>query len=76
MVIIDKELLRRSWYFEQIKRNHPDVYERSRQEIALFQGELYKFEHDLPYDPAVIEGRYNAMINSFSTTMLPRGRSM
>jgi len=65
VVIIDKELLRRSWYFEQIKRNHPDVYERSRQEIALFQGELYKFEHDLPYDPAVIEGRYNAMINSF-----------
>ena len=65
VVVIDKELLRRSWYFEQLKRNHPDVYERSRQEIALFQEELYKFEHDLPYDPAAIEGRYNAMINSF-----------
>jgi hypothetical protein len=65
VVVIDKELLRRSWYFEQIKRNHPDVYERSRREIALFQEELYKFEHDLPYDPAAIEGRYNAMINSF-----------
>ena len=65
VVVIDKELLRRSWYFEQIKRNHPDVYERSRREIALFQEELYKFEHDLPYDPAAIEARYNELINSF-----------
>jgi hypothetical protein len=65
VVVIDKELLRRSWYLEQIRNNHPDIYERSRGPIQLFLVELNKFEHDLPYDPTVIEARYNAMIDSF-----------
>ncbi|MDH7516084.1 MAG: DUF2723 domain-containing protein, partial [Bacteroidota bacterium] len=26
VVVIDKELLRRSWYFEQLRRWHPDIY--------------------------------------------------
>jgi tetratricopeptide (TPR) repeat protein len=37
----------------------------SRVEINAFLKELYKFEHDLPYDPAVIEARYQEMIRSF-----------
>lgn len=65
VTVIDKELLRRSWYFEQIKHNFPSVYEKSRSEIEAFLIELYKFEHELPYDPAIIEERFNAMINSF-----------
>ena len=34
-------------------------------EIEAFLEELYKFEHETPYDPAVIEARYNRMIDSF-----------
>ncbi|MGA9405835.1 MAG: DUF2723 domain-containing protein [Bacteroidota bacterium] len=65
VTVIDKELLRRSWYYLQMKKNHPAVYEKSKKEIDGFLEELYKFEHDLPYDPAVIEARYNRMIDSF-----------
>jgi hypothetical protein len=65
VTVIDKELLRRSWYYEQMKHNYPQVYERSHAEISAFLEELYKFEHNLPYDPAVIEARYNRMIDSF-----------
>jgi len=65
VTVIDKELLRRSWYYLQMKKNHPQMYEKSRNEIAAFLEELYKFEHDAPYDPAVIEARYNRMIDSF-----------
>ena len=65
VTVIDKELLRRSWYYLQMKKNHPALYEKSKVEIEAFLEELYKFEHEAPYDPAVIEARYNRMIDSF-----------
>lgn len=65
IVIIDKELLRRSWYFEQLKRNHPQIFNNSKEKILLFLQELYKFEHNLPYEPSSIEGAYSALIQSF-----------
>ncbi len=64
-VVIDKELLRRSWYFDQLEHQHPQLVENSRVEINAFLKELYKFERDLPYDPMVIETRYQEMIRSF-----------
>lgn len=65
VVVIDKELLRRSWYLDQIRRNHPDIYQRSQREIEAFRVQLDRFEHDLPYDGAAIEARFNEMIESF-----------
>lgn len=65
VIVIDKELLRRSWYFVMLERNHPHLIEQSREKVNLFLAELYKFEHDLPYNPVVIEARYNEMINDF-----------
>jgi len=65
VVVIDKELLRRSWYFEQLKYNYPEIYERSKPEIESFLVELKKFENDEAYDPAIIEQRYRALIQSF-----------
>jgi hypothetical protein len=63
VVVIDKELLRRSWYFIQLKSRYPWLMQRSRQKVEAFLAELYKFEHDLPYDPRQIESRYVDMIN-------------
>ncbi len=65
LVIIDKELLRRSWYYTQLETNHPGLIRESRPEVDAFLKELYKFEHDLAYDPSIIEARYAAMIESF-----------
>lgn len=67
VAIVDKELLRRSWYFKELEQRYPWLVENSRSEIDAFLKELYKFEHDLPYDPRVIEARYVAMIRSFIT---------
>lgn len=63
VVVIDKELLRRSWYFLQLERNYPWLLEQSRDRVAVFLRELWKFEHELPYDGSVIESAYNGMIN-------------
>jgi hypothetical protein len=65
IIVIDKELLRRSWYFNQLRTSYPWLVEKSQNEIDAFLRELYKFEHDLPYDANVIEARYVGMINSF-----------
>ncbi len=65
IVVLDKELFRRSWYFSQLERMYPAIMEKSKNEIDLFQQELYKFEHDLPYDFSVIEVRYSQMLKSF-----------
>jgi transmembrane protein TMEM260 (protein O-mannosyltransferase) len=64
VVVIDKELLRRSWYFKQLEQRHPWLLDRSRRELDAYLAELRKFEHDLPYDPKMIEYRYNELIHS------------
>jgi hypothetical protein len=48
LVVIDKELLRRSWYFILLKDRFPWLIERSKTEIDAFLKELDKFEHDRP----------------------------
>jgi hypothetical protein len=65
VTVIDKELLRRSWYFSQLERMYPEVVGRSKQEILLFMAELDRFEKGLPYDYAMIEGRYTQLLRSF-----------
>ncbi len=64
VIVVDKELLRRSWYYAQMRTRYPELYRASAREIDAFLVELAKFEHDLPYDPNVIEMRYNAVIHS------------
>jgi hypothetical protein len=70
VTVVDKELLRRSWYLLQLERTHPWLIEQSREEVDAFSKELYKFEHDLPYDPAVIQARFVRMIQSFGEKSL------
>jgi hypothetical protein len=65
VVVLDKELFRRSWYFQQLERQYPWLIERSRAEVNAFLQELHKFEHGLPYNTALIQGRFEAMIVSF-----------
>ena len=70
VTVIDKELLRRSWYLTELGVRHPAFMERCRPEVEAFRKELYKFEHELPYDGAVIEARFVGMIRAMI------GRSM
>ncbi len=65
VTVIDKELLRRSWYFVQLEKMYPEVARRSRHEIQSFLIELDKFEQGVPYDVAMIEGRYTQLLKSF-----------
>lgn len=65
VVVIDKELLRRSWYFKQLQGVYPWLIQNSKYEIDPFLEELYKFEHSLLYAYEIIEGRFKDVIKSF-----------
>lgn len=62
--IIDKELLRRSWYFHQLENNYQNVIDDSKKEISKFLKVLEPFEKDEPYDGMLIEKHYRTMMTS------------
>jgi len=65
--VIDKELLRRSWYVQGLRYEYPWLYERSRSEIEAYLRYNDEFEHNTLRDPAGIQNAFVAMINSFVT---------
>ncbi len=65
VTVIDKELLRRSWYLKELEHRRPWLIAASRPEVNAFLAQVDLFEHALPYDPAQIEARYVGMIESF-----------
>ncbi len=65
VTMIEVKLLKRSWYLKQLEHNYPELMKTSQPEITRYERELYKFEHDQPYDAAVIQKRYMEVINSF-----------
>ncbi len=65
IVVIDKELCRRSWYIKQLRNIYPEFMKKSEKEVNEFLAEVYKFEHDLPYDGLKIEEKFIGMLNSF-----------
>lgn len=73
VTVIDKELLRRSWYFIQLKKAIPWLFEKTQSSVDPFLSELYKFEHGQAYNGAVIESRFNALVNAMIDTAMRAG---
>ena len=65
VVVLDGELLRRSWYFGYVKQRAPWLFEKGSAGIEEFLNELRKFEKDEPYDGNVITEKYVTMMNQF-----------
>jgi hypothetical protein len=63
--IIDKELLRRSWYFQYLTKQYPWLIENSTKEINHFLEFLDQFEHGRLKDNLGIQNSFINMINSF-----------
>jgi len=44
LIIIDKELMRKSWYMHHLQTHYPELYEKSKVEFETYLAELLKFE--------------------------------
>ena len=74
VVLVDQELLRRTWYLETLERRYPWLAEGSREALAAYRAELVKFEEGRPFEAAVIQARYQALGNALLEAALQRGR--
>ncbi len=73
IAVIDKELLRRSWYFVQIKRHYPDFLQPVQPEVDRFVESVIPFERNKSFDAGTIELNYRTMIYRMIETSQKRG---
>ena len=66
--IVDKELLRRSWYYHQIDTDHPDLLARMKPDVNNFLESIRPFERDEPFNANVIEKNYRAVMQDIVLT--------
>jgi hypothetical protein len=64
VVMIEKELLRRTWYVRAVQRQYPEIAEKCRSEMEAFLEDLEQFESGKPYNQIRIQTRWIAMLNA------------
>jgi hypothetical protein len=65
LCIVDKELLRRSWYLQSLRNEYPWLIARSQAEVDAYLRYLDEFEHNTLRDVKGIQTAYTDMISSF-----------
>lgn len=68
IAIIDKELLRRSWYYNQLKRNYPGLLNELQNDINLFLDALIPFERKENYNGSLLENLYRRIMKNLVVT--------
>jgi hypothetical protein len=71
-VLIDKELLRRSWYIDFLRRYHPDIMDVAQSEIDAFLVALKPFESGGQYDSRQLTVTFTAMIDTLINKNIDR----
>jgi len=73
LIVIDKELLRRTWYIKYLKNEYPQFYTQIKEEVEDYLVELRKFEYGLPYDPVLIQKKFINLLNAMTEAGLDNG---
>jgi len=73
VTVIDKELLRRSWYYNQLEADHASVIANLKPEIASFLEAVKPFEQSKLFDADRIELRYQAIMTNLVTQNMNGG---
>ncbi len=68
VTIIDKELLRRSWYYNQLRTNYPKIISKVESDIQPFLAALKLFERDENFDSNILERLYQNLMNRLVIT--------
>ncbi len=68
VVVIDKELLRRSWYYHQIETNHPEILQNMSSDINGFLESVRPFERGENFNANLIENYYRKIMTDLIKT--------
>jgi len=75
VVVVDKELLRRSWYAAQVHTRFAFLFPAKDPVYDSYQSNLKLFENNLPYNAVEIESTYSNFIREIITGAIRNGRT-
>jgi hypothetical protein len=70
VVIIDKELLRRSWYYNQLDRNHNTLLAGIKPEVNQFLEALKPFERGQNFNSNLLENLFRKIMTGLISTKI------
>jgi hypothetical protein len=68
VAVVDKELLRRSWYYGQLIRQHPGLLDGVNTEVNMFEDALRPFERGEAFDSNLLENLYRKIMTNLIST--------
>jgi hypothetical protein len=72
VVVIDKELLRRSWYYNQINTIHPKLLSGVKPEVDQFIEALKPFERQEQYNAILLENLFRKIMTGLVSTNIEK----
>lgn len=72
VAVVDKELLRRSWYYNQIETDHPDIISGMKNDITLFKNALVPFERSENFNSNLLETLYRKEMTDLVATNIDK----
>lgn len=63
--LVEKELLRRTWYPLQLRNWYPELCEKCNNQLSLFEVQLELFESEKNYNPLQIQKRFENLLICF-----------
>jgi hypothetical protein len=73
ITIVDKELLRRSWYYHQLNNNHPVLLSGIQPDVNNFLTAVAPFESNDKFDPNLLEADYRKIMTGLVGTNVDKG---
>ena len=72
IVVIDKELLRRSWYYNQLNTNHPALLTGVSSEVNQFKEALKPFEREEQFNANLLENLFRRIMTGLIATNIDK----
>lgn len=76
VMVVDQELLRRSWYIQSLRIHHTEFTKRAETEIDEFLEAVRPFEDKEKFDGNFIQLKYVAMINALIDRSYEKGNDV
>lgn len=73
ITVVDKELLRRSWYYHQLNCNHPGLLNGIQPDVNNFLSAVAPFESNDKFDPNLLEADYRKIMTGLVETNIDKG---
>ncbi|MHB1687713.1 MAG: protein O-mannosyl-transferase family [Ignavibacteriaceae bacterium] len=72
VAVVDKELLRRSWYYHQLNTVHPNLLSGMQGDVQQFLQALAPFESKEKFDPNLLENLYRKLMTDLVATNIDK----